>query len=106
MSVRGVDAHIVTAGKDGSYLLLLYVVGGSPSSRRAVGNLRAICDERLPDRYTLEVIDLGEQPALAAERNVLAVPTLVRQLPPPTGRLIGDLSDTGRVLALLGLEAS
>jgi len=105
MSVRGVDADVVTAGTDGRYLLLLYVIGGSSASRRAVGNLRAICDERLPGRYTLEVIDLGEQPALAVDRNILAVPTLVKQLPLPAGRLIGDLSDTGRVLAVLGLEA-
>jgi circadian clock protein KaiB len=52
------------------------------------------------------VIDLGEQPALAVDRNILAVPTLVKQRPPPAGRLIGDLSDTGMVLAVLGLEAS
>lgn len=105
MSVRGVEPDAAPASADGSYSLLLYVIGGSPASRRAVGNLRAICDEWLPDSYTLEVIDLHEEPALAGERNILAVPTLVKRLPPPTGRLIGDLSDTARVLAVLGLEA-
>lgn len=105
MSVRGVEPEAAPASADGSYLLLLYVIGGSPASRRAVGNLRAICDERLPDSYTLEVIDLHEEPALAGKLNILAVPTLVKQFPPPTGRLIGDLSDTARVLAVLGLEA-
>jgi circadian clock protein KaiB len=87
-------------------VLVLYVVGGSPASRRAVGNLRAICEEWLEDRYTLEVIDLRERPALAGEQHILAAPTLVRERPPPAVRLIGDLSDRGKVLATLDLEGS
>lgn len=94
------------AGASETYVLVLYVVSGSPASRRAVGNLSAICEERLRDRYTLQVIDLREQPELAGERQILAVPTLVRERPPPTVRLIGDLSDRGKVLAALLMEAS
>ncbi|MEA2302093.1 MAG: circadian clock protein KaiB [Solirubrobacteraceae bacterium] len=87
-----------------AYVLRLYVVAGSPASRRAVSNLRAICEEQLDGRYTLEVIDLREQPALAGERDILAIPTLVRELPPPAQRLIGDLSDRDRLLMALDLE--
>jgi circadian clock protein KaiB len=85
------------------YVLVLYVIGGSQASRRAVANLRAICDERLKDRFRLEVIDLREFPALAGERHILAVPTLVKERPPPVARLIGDLSDHARVLGALDL---
>ena len=106
MSAQGIDGDSPAGGPDApeTFLLLLYVIGGSPASRRAVGNLRAICDEQLQDRYTLEVIDLYEQPALAGERNILAVPTLVKERPPPANRLIGDLSNRGMVLAALGLD--
>jgi circadian clock protein KaiB len=89
---------------DLEYVLRLYVVAGSPASRRAVANLRAVCEEQLDGRYTLEVIDLREQPALAGERDILAIPTLVRELPPPAQRLIGDLSNRDRLLTALDLE--
>lgn len=85
------------------YVLVLYVVGGSPASRRAVANLRAICDELLKDRFRLEVIDLREFPALVGERHILALPTLIKERPPPVARLIGDLSDRARVLGALNL---
>ena len=88
------------------YVLRLYVVAGSPASRRAVSNLRAVCEERLAGRYTLEVIDLREQPARAGERDILAVPTLVRESPAPSQRLIGDLSNQTRLLVALDLETS
>lgn len=86
------------------YVLVLYVVGGSAASRRAVANLRAICDELLEDRYALEVIDLREFPAFASERDILAAPTLVKERPPPAVRLIGDLSEREQVLAALDLK--
>lgn len=89
---------------DLEYVLRLYVVAGSPASRRAVSNLRAVCEERLAGRYMLEVIDLREEPALAGERDILAVPTLVRESPTPAQRLIGDLSNRSRLLMALDLE--
>jgi circadian clock protein KaiB len=87
-------------------VLVLYIVGGSPASRRAVGNLRGICDELLGSRFTFDVIDLREFPALAGEHNILAVPTLIKERPPPGVRLIGDLSDRARVLHALDLGAA
>lgn len=89
-----------------AHVLVLYVVGGRPASRRAVSNLRAICEQQLKDRYTLEVIDLRQQPALAGEHDILAAPTLMRERPLPIVRLIGDLSDRDLVLATLDLQES
>lgn len=85
------------------FVLVLYVVAGSQASRRAVANLRAICDELLKDRHSLEVIDLREFPALAGEHHILAVPTLIKERPAPAVRLIGDLSERERVLTALDL---
>ncbi len=98
------DAGATEPATEPRYVLRLYVVAGSPASRRAVSNLRALCEEQLDGRYTLEVIDLREQPALAGERDILAIPTLVRELPPPAQRLIGDLSNRDRLLLALDLD--
>jgi circadian clock protein KaiB len=86
------------------YALCLYVVGASPASRRAIRAIREICDTALASRYTLEVVDLHQQPELAAEEQIIATPTLVRRLPLPIRRLVGDLSDRERVLAALDLQ--
>lgn len=91
MSPPDVDPDAVQA--PGIYALVVYVVAGSQASRRAVANLRAICDELLADRYALEVIDPRERPALAGERHILAAPTLIKECPPPAVRPIGELSD-------------
>lgn len=82
--------------------LRLFVIATTPQSMRAVSNLRRICDEHLPGSYTLEVIDLAKQPSLAEGEHIIAAPTLVKKLPLPLRRLIGDLSQTDRVL--LGLD--
>ena len=84
------------------YVLKLYVAGATPGSMRAVAALRAICDEHLLGRYELEVIDVYQQPVLARDEQIIAVPTLVKQLPAPMRRILGDLSDEQRVL--LGLD--
>ena len=84
--------------------LRLYVAGQSPKSIRAIENLRRVCDEYLPGRYRVEVIDLLETPELARGEGIIAVPTLVRRLPLPVRTLIGDLSDTDRVLVGLQLR--
>jgi len=104
--VRTPDVDLGASPAPEIYVLVLYVVGGSQASRRAVANLRAICDELLHERYKLAVIDLREFPALAGERHILAVPTLIKERPAPEVRLIGDLSDHARVLAALDLEPS
>ncbi|MDQ3081527.1 MAG: circadian clock KaiB family protein [Gemmatimonadota bacterium] len=84
------------------YLLRLFVTGESSRSRTAIANLRRICEQELAGVYDLEIIDVLEFPELAEEAKVLATPTLIKSLPPPLRRVIGDLSDTERVL--LGLQ--
>jgi circadian clock protein KaiB len=84
------------------YVIKLYVTGQTPRSQRAIDNLRRICDEELHGKYNLAVIDVLERPQLAEDEKILATPTVVKELPPPIRRIIGDLSDTERVL--LGLD--
>jgi len=86
------------------YLLRLYVTGTTPRSIRAIANLRKICDEHLPGRYDLEVIDLYQQPHLAAGDQVVAAPTLIKLSPAPLKRMIGDMSNTTQVLFGLDLQ--
>ena len=84
--------------------LQLYIAGHSPKSILAIENLRRVCDEYLPGRYRIEVVDLLETPELARAAEIIAVPTLVRRLPLPIRTIIGDLSDTDRVLVGLQLR--
>jgi circadian clock protein KaiB len=84
------------------FILKLFITGSSPRAEVAIANLRRICDEELAGEYVLEIIDVLEQPELAETDRVLATPTLIKQLPPPLRRVIGDLSDKDKVL--LGLE--
>ena len=86
----------------GHYHLRLYVAGQTPKSMAATANLRRVCEEHLAGRYEIEVIDLLIHPQLAAGDQILAVPTLVRRLPAPLKRIIGDLSNTEKVL--VGLD--
>jgi len=85
-----------------SLILRLYVAGQTPKSLTAVANLRRICQEHVDSRYTIEVIDLLEKPHLASGDQILAIPTLVRRLPSPVRKIIGDLSHRDRVL--IGLD--
>ncbi len=84
------------------YLLKLYIMGDSSKSQRAIANIFRICREELSDLYTVEIIDVLEQPQLAEQDKILVTPTLVKQLPPPLQRIIGDMSNTQKVL--LGLD--
>ena len=86
------------------YVLRLYVTGMTPRSTRAVENVRTICEEHLHGRYDLEVIDIYQQPTLAKGEQIIAAPTLVKKLPLPLRRVIGDLSNTERVLVGLDLR--
>jgi circadian clock protein KaiB len=86
------------------YELRLYVTGATPSSGRAIANLKALCEEHLRDRYDLEVVDVYQQPQMAQEDNILATPTLIKRLPLPPRRLVGDLSDSDNVLLRLDLS--
>lgn len=84
------------------FLLKLYVAGADSRAQAAIANLRRICEAELPDQYELEIIDVLEQPEQAEEARILATPTLIKQLPPPLRRVIGDLSNKDKLL--LGLE--
>jgi circadian clock protein KaiB len=95
----------VETGRDGWWYLRLYVAGQSSMSLRAFANLKDLCDEHLAGRYEIEIIDLVEDPSLASGDDIVAVPTLVRRLPPPLRKLIGDLSDPERVLVGLRVGA-
>ena len=86
------------------YILRLYIAGQTPNSVHAIANIRKICDENLQGRYVLEVIDLYQQPQLAQGEQIIAVPTLIKKLPPPLRRVIGDMSNTERVLVGLDLQ--
>ena len=84
--------------------LVLYVAGETPKSLAAIRNLEKICSEHLAGKYKLEVVDLKKQPQLAREHGIVAIPTLVKELPVPIRKIIGDLSDTQKVLVHLSVE--
>lgn len=92
-----------TEEKAAFYTLRLYVAGQTPKSIQAFENLKRICDTHLSGRYKIEVIDLLKNPKLAKGDQIIAVPTLVRRLPPPIRKIIGDLSNTERVLIGLNI---
>ena len=86
------------------YLLKLYVSGMTPNSQRAIENVQKICKEHLQGCFELEIIDIYQQPIFAKDGQIVAVPTLVKELPPPLRKFIGDLSQTERILAGLDLR--
>ncbi len=98
-------ADVLVQGAEGgaSHVLRLYVAGTTPRSARAIATARRLLEDRLPGLYTLAVVDIYQHPEAAKAHQIVAVPTLIRLWPLPVRRLIGDLSDQGRVLAALGL---
>lgn len=101
------DGSKITAGskkENDKWILRLYIAGETPKCRTAFNNLKKICDESLKGKYKIEVIDLLLNPQLSREHQILAIPTLVRKLPVPVRKIIGDLSDTERVLIGLDLK--
>ena len=107
MSKKDCDAteafeKLVGGAAEEHYVLRLYVTGMTPLSTKAFTTIKALCEELLYGRYDLEVIDIYEHPQLAIDEQIIAVPTLVKKLPAPLRRLVGDLSDQKRVL--LGLD--
>ncbi len=90
--------------KNETYILRLYVTGITPQSVNAINNLKEICEENLKGRYNLEIIDLYKNPSLAAGEQIIAAPTLIKKLPLPLRRIIGDMSNAERVLVGLDLK--
>ena len=93
-----------TGPKKETWLLRLYVAGQTPNSVQAIENMKRICEEFLKGRYDLEVIDIYQQPLLAKGDQIIAVPTLIKRLPPPLRKFIGDMSATERILVGLDLR--
>ena len=89
-----------------TYVLRLYIAGTTPASSRSVANLRAICEKHLQGRYDLVVVDVFQQPTLARDEQIIAVPTLIKHSPLPVRRIVGDLANEHRVLAGLDLKPS
>ena len=83
---------------DGMYILRLFITGASPNSVRAVENIKAFCEEHLKGNYQLEIIDVYQRPEVAREEQIIALPLLIKKSPAPQRRLIGDLSDTQKLL--------
>ncbi len=95
--------HALADMKRHDYVLRLYVAGSSPRSTHAIANVRKICEQYLPGSYRLEVIDLYQQPQLAQTEQIVAAPTLIKRLPLPVRRVLGDMSRTDRILVVLGI---
>ena len=100
-STKSFERGLKKSSKE-KYVLRLYVTGMTPKSARAIQNIKRICDEDLHGRCDLEVIDIYQKPVLAEGEQIIATPTLVKKLPLPLRRFIGDMSDTGRIV--LGLD--
>jgi circadian clock protein KaiB len=103
-STREFEKLAAKAPTGPKYELRLYVAGISPRSSRAIANVRRICDEHLAGRYDLQVVDLYQNPVLSKGEQIVAVPTLVKKLPVPLRKFIGDMSDTDRILIGLDLR--
>jgi circadian clock protein KaiB len=101
-TTKAFEKSLAQPGEGERYVLRLYVTGMTPRSTEAFAAIRTICEEHLRGRYDLEVIDIYQHPALAKDEQIIAVPTLVKELPAPLRRLIGNLSAEDRVL--LGLD--
>jgi circadian clock protein KaiB len=102
--VKTTETRSTLREESNRYVLRLYVAGQTPKSVLAITNIRRICEEELQGQYDLQVIDLYQQPQLAQGEQIIAVPTLIKKLPPPLRRIIGDMSDTERVLVGLDLR--
>ena len=96
------DGTDMAEGNGINYVLRLYITGTTPRSTEAIKNIKKICEEELKGRYDLEVIDVYQQPELAKEGQILAAPTLIRKLPLPLRKLVGDMSNKEKVI--VGLE--
>ena len=103
-SAEEFEQNAAASRADEQYVLRLYVTGMTPRSTEAIANIKAICEEHLEGRYSLEVIDIYQHPQLAKEEQIIAAPTLVKKLPAPLRRLVGNLSAKERVLMGLDLR--
>ena len=106
LMVAGCGGLTTGAAPDQRYVLRLYVTGTTPASQRAIERVRTICEEHLQGRYQLDVIDIYQLPALAKDEQIIATPTLIRVLPAPLRRFIGDLSKVEKILFGIDVRVS
>lgn len=104
VEVDTLSAAVAAASATAHYVLRLYVTGSTSQSARAISNIRKICQENLEGRYELEIVDLSQHPTLAKGEQIIAAPTLIKKLPLPLRRFIGDMSQTERILIGLDLR--
>jgi len=102
-STAAFEKTLAAAGADNT-VMRLYVTGITRQSARAIATVKTLCENHIKGRYELEVVDIYQQPERAAKAQIIAAPTLVKELPPPLRRLVGDLSDPGQVLIALNLN--
>jgi circadian clock protein KaiB len=109
-ALPSIDAHAMAAAAArhaaALYVLRLYITGSTPRSARAISNIRKICEEHLEGRYDLEVVDISQHPMLAEGEQIIATPTLIKKLPLPLRRFIGDMSQADRIVLGLDLRDS
>jgi circadian clock protein KaiB len=86
------------------FVFHLFITGASPNSVRAINNMKHLCEEHMPGRYELQIIDVYQQPAIAQQEQIIALPLMIRKHPLPERRLIGDMSETTKILKTLGIE--
>lgn len=103
MRKKEVDGADSSSNKQADYVLVLFITGTSPNSVRAINNLKELCEKHLRDHYSLEIIDVYQQGGMAAKEQIVALPVLIKKFPLPERKLIGDMSDTNKVLKGLGL---
>ncbi|MFP4026177.1 MAG: circadian clock KaiB family protein [Candidatus Brocadiia bacterium] len=104
MNTSDKSSERTDAQKDQDYVVRLYVAGEGPRSSRAIENLNRICREHMPDHYDIEIVDIVKNPDAAEEGNIVAVPTVIKKLPPPLRKVVGDLSQIEKVLVGLEIE--
>jgi circadian clock protein KaiB len=104
MKQNSVNGNGKCKSNDVPYVFRLYVTGASPNSLRAIANTRELCEEHFNDNYELEIIDVHQQPSVARQENIIALPLLIKKHPLPEKRLIGDMSDMERILKSIGVS--
>ena len=104
MKVKAREENIEEELKEPDFVLFLYIIGASPNSIRAVENIQQICEDHLKGRYSLKIVDVHQQADLARNEQLIALPVLIRKFPAPERRLVGDMSETEKVLKGLGLQ--
>ena len=104
MKKNSINGDAQKKSYDDPYIFRLYVTGASPNSLRAIANTRELCEEHFNENYELEIIDVHQQPFVAKQENIIALPLLIKKHPLPEKRLIGDMSDIERVLKSIGVS--